>query len=503
MPSTSKNLAQKLAHFGFSTADYRLFPTIRRAIQRFAPDALRHLYDHIRSQPDASAFFGSSQAMDHARDKQLEHWLALFAGTPDDRYEARAQQIGNVHARIGLSPSWYISSYARILSDILPRMLRWSPTRPFARREAAATLLVRTALMDMEIALSAYFTAEQAARRDVTDRLSRALTALAQGDFSRPLEDVPADYAQIATDFEEMRTRVCATLTEVTGAATRITASSGEINQASSDLSMRTEQQAATLEQTAAAMQEITATVDDTATSSARANQAVATMRGQIEASGVLVGDAIGAMRRIEASSGEISEIIAVIDGIAFQTNLLALNAGVEAARAGDAGKGFAVVASEVRALAQRSADAARDVKARITGSGEQVEEGVRLVTRTADALGQIVTHITEVSGLVSGIAQAAEAQAGSLRQVNTAVGEMDGVTQQNAAMVEEATAAARSLAGEAQELSQRVSTFRLGTGGSAARRVAPAPAPAAPVVHRMRAAIVGNTAVQEDWSSF
>jgi methyl-accepting chemotaxis protein len=185
-------------------------------------------------------------------------------------------------------------------------------------------------------------------------------------------------------------------------------------------------------------------------------------MRVDIEASGKLVGQAVEAMRRIESDSDEISEIIAVIDGIAFQTNLLALNAGVEAARAGPAGSGFAVVASEVRALAQRSADAARDVKTRITGSSEQVGQGVRLVTDTGQALAQIVARISEVSDLVSGIAAAADAQATRLQQVNTAVSEMDHVTQQNAAMVEQTTAAARHLAEDAANLCRRMGALRL-----------------------------------------
>nr|WP_277925945.1 methyl-accepting chemotaxis protein [Sphingomonas sp. JXJ CY 53] len=183
--------------------------------------------------------------------------------------------------------------------------------------------------------------------------------------------------------------------------------------------------------------------------------------RADAEQSGEVVGRAVEAMHGIERSSAEISEIIAVIDGIAFQTNLLALNAGVEAARAGDAGKGFAVVASEVRALAQRSADAAKDVKTRINTSSEQVALGVELVGEAGKALTRINGRINEISGLVADIANSAEQQATGLMQVNTAVGEMDGVTQQNAAMVEEATAAARSLADEAQVMATEVGRFK------------------------------------------
>jgi methyl-accepting chemotaxis protein len=213
-------------------------------------------------------------------------------------------------------------------------------------------------------------------------------------------------------------------------------------------------------------------------------------------------------MAGIERAASEISEIITVIDGIAFQTNLLALNAGVEAARAGDAGKGFAVVASEVRALAQRSADAAKDVKARITASSEQVDAGVSLVSETGSALERIIAAITEVDGLVADIATSAEQQATGLQQVNTAVAEMDGVTQQNAAMVEEATAAARSLAAEADTLANHIGRFNLGEIAEVA------PAQSANPVHQLQTRVsraqraprsIGNNAVaaSEGWSEF
>ena len=470
------SFSDKLTRFGFTRTHYSLFPIIRRAIDAHAPAALDQLYDRIRAEPAAAAMFGSPAMMDHARTKQLEHWQALFGGEPDPRYEARATQIGHVHARIGLSPTWYISSYARVLDHLLPRLLRWSPLRPFARRRAAAALLVRTALLDMDVALAAYFHAEQAARQDVTDKLGRALDSLARGDFATPLPALPGDYQALASDFEAMRRRVCATLVEVTGAAGRIATGSGEINLASDDLSRRTEQQAASLEETAAAMEQITATVRETASGATRANTVVRDTRAEAEQSGDVVRRAVEAMGGIERASHENSDIISVIDGIAFQTNLLALNAGVEAARAGDAGKGFAVVASEVRALAQRSADAARDVKTKITASTDQVDAGVELVSETGQALERIIARIAEISALVGAIATSAEHQATGLQQVNTAVAEMDGVTQQNAAMVEQATAAARGLAEEAEALTRRVSTFRLDEGAAAQLERQPQP---------------------------
>jgi methyl-accepting chemotaxis protein len=252
--------------------------------------------------------------------------------------------------------------------------------------------------------------------------------------------------------------------------------------------------------------------VRNSAEGAGRANVAVGEARIEAQRSGEVLRRAIEAMAGIERSSAEISDIITVIDGIAFQTNLLALNAGVEAARAGDAGRGFAVVASEVRALAQRSADAAKDVKSRITASSQHVDAGVKLVSETDHALNSIITRIANISTLVSGIALSAEQQASSIQQLNTAVAEMDGVTQQNAAMVEEATAAARSLAAEADALAERVARFTIDGAPKPLATTRPAAA-----VHRLpsfsaesgrrarRAGTGGKTAlaVADDWASF
>jgi len=354
------------------------------------------------------------------------------------------------------------------------------------------------------------------AQREMANGLALGLGALAEGNLTfRIATPFPADFEALRLDFNRAMDAIMDAVTAVNHAAVGINTGSTDILQASDDLSQRTEQQAASLEETAAAMDEITATVRQTAAGAVRANGVVAEARVEAEQSGQVVARAVDAMSGIERSSNEISEIISVIDGIAFQTNLLALNAGVEAARAGDAGRGFAVVASEVRALAQRSAEAAKDVKTRITASSEQVDAGVGLVSETGAALQRIIARFTEISDLVSQIAVAAEQQATGLQQVNTAVGEMDGVTQQNAAMVEESTAAARALSGEADELARQVARFRIEA--AASRPVAVAQALP---VHRLqqRAAQAGRrlgnqsrrggsaavaVAPADDWSDF
>ena len=359
--------------------------------------------------------------------------------------------------------------------------------------------------------LAAAERAKQEQANLIVGSIGDGLDKLAHGDLTARVEvELTGVFAKLKTDFNNAMEELSRTLGAVSQATGGVHTGASEISQASNDLSRRTEQQAASLEETAAAMDQITATVRASAESAVRANKATAQARSEAEQSGTVVTRAMQAMAGIERSSAEISEIISVIDGIAFQTNLLALNAGVEAARAGDAGKGFAVVASEVRALAQRSAEAARDVKARITASSEQVEAGVSLVGETGAALNRIISAVAEVDSLVGDITTAAEQQASGLQQVNTAVAEMDGVTQQNAAMVEEATAASRSLAAEADQLAQHIGRFKLDAKPAVVATLNP--------VHKLqtragtagrisRPATGGNTALavaaDQDWSEF
>ncbi len=362
-------------------------------------------------------------------------------------------------------------------------------------------------------AMAAFRESALAAREADTQRqmalvLGEGLGKLAAGDLSVRIDaELQEPFATLASDFNAAVAALRAAMLSVSTVATDIRKGAGEISAASDDLSQRTEQQAASLEQTAAAMEQITATMRETALSAGRADQIVGAARSEAIESGDIVHRAVEAMARIERTSTEISDIIAVIDGIAFQTNLLALNAGVEAARAGDAGKGFAVVASEVRALAQRSAEAAKDVKQRITASVQTVDTGVALVSETGRSLERIIARIGEISTLVSDISGSAEQQSQGLAQVNTAVSEMDGVTQRNAAMVEESTAAARSLSSEADALSAEIGRFSLGEIAVRDQRDtvrslpvrSGRPALAAPV-RRGKAAVA---LVEDDWSEF
>jgi len=303
----------------------------------------------------------------------------------------------------------------------------------------------------------------------VVEGLATGLERLAGGVLTFRLNTAfSPEYEKLRADFNAAMETMQGTVSEVATNTAAVRTASTEISQASDNLSRRTEQQAASLEETAAALDEITATVRKTADGAGQARDAVGVARADAERSGVVVRDAVAAMSEIESSAQQISQIIGVIDEIAFQTNLLALNAGVEAARAGDAGRGFAVVASEVRALAQRSADAAKEIKALISASSQQVDRGVSLVGETGKVLERIVTQVTQINGVVTEIANSAEEQSTGLQQVNTAVNQMDQVTQQNAAMVEEATAASHALAGEADTLQRLIARFEVGTAPAA-----------------------------------
>jgi methyl-accepting chemotaxis protein len=362
-----------------------------------------------------------------------------------------------------------------------------------------------------------------------SDTLSQALDQLAAGDLTHRISNLSdGPNARLQDAFNASMQQLEDMIGAVRATALGVTTSSDEIRAASEDLALRNEQQAASLEETAASVGTLATITRQSAERALSSKRAIDESHDHAVQGGAVVRKAVEAMGAIEKSSSEITQIIDVIDGIAFQTNLLALNAGVEAARAGEAGKGFAVVANEVRALAQRSADAARDIKGLIDNSTRHVSEGVGLVGETGNLLEAIVHQIGSIAGQITEISGMAATQATNIDQVNSAVGAIDKMTQQNAAMVEEATAATRSLATEAQRLGELVSQFRVGeqSAGTAAPIVAmraQAPATTREAKPRMassrtpartaQAPVAGNLAIKsqptatafadEDWSEF
>ena len=320
------------------------------------------------------------------------------------------------------------------------------------------------------------FATDVTARVRTVSSLGDALKRLCSGDFGFQLtEPFSAEFEFLRHDLNRSVSQLCDTFREISASVELISQGTREITQGVGDLSRRTESQAANLEETAAALEEITANVGSSAQRAQEARDVAGSAKASAEKSGDVVAHAVDAMSRIEDSSSKISNIIGVIDEIAFQTNLLALNAGVEAARAGEAGRGFAVVAQEVRELAQRSAKAAKEIKDLIQNSATEVASGVKLVSDTGGALKSISQLIVEINDHVVAISTAAREQSSGLVEVNSAVNGMDQMTQQNAAMVEESSAAASTLSNETQKLQGMIGQFNLGNhhGGSVVLRSA------------------------------
>jgi len=345
-------------------------------------------------------------------------------------------------------------------------------------------------------------------REEAMAKIGSSLAAVAQSDLTVRLHNLPADFSGVASDFNEALDKLSGAMGTVKDSIGAINNTSSEIRQATLDLSERSEKQAASLQSSAQAMAELTRSVVEYADLASGANRSMEQARDEAEKGGEVVSRAIVAMQGVDKASMEIADIIVLIDAIAFQTNLLALNAGVEAARAGDAGKGFAVVANEVRALSQRAADAANAVKSRVSTVTENVRSGATLVNETGEALHRIIDRVKSVGDAIAAIAETASQQSSGLSQVNGAIGAMDSMTQQNAAMVEETTAATQSLAREVGMLAKAFGSFQINSTGNApsytpieravpfARQRPPAPRPAP---------VIGNLAVSndQDWSEF
>jgi len=392
---------------------------------------------------------GKSHAMflspDDAKDrKATELWNQLNRG---EAVSGKFMILGKGHREL-----WLQASYNPIV-DKIGRVVK------IVQIAADITQVEQ----DRRTAESSERQANAAAQEKVVSGLARGLSDLAAGNLAaRIAEPFPGQYETLRCDFNKAMDELQAAMRSIAGNALSISLGAGEISQSADDLSRRTEQQAASLEETAAALDEMTAILQKAADNAKQANSIVAVTRSDAEQSCQVVNGAVVAMAAINTSSRQISQILGVIDEIAFQTNLLALNAGVEAARAGDAGRGFAVVASEVRALAQRTSEAAKEIKELISTSSQHVATGVDLVGQAGNALNMIAGKVNDVSTLVAEIAVAAQEQSSGLGEINAAMNQMDQVTQQNAAMVEESTAASHQLKSEAAELTELTARFKI-----------------------------------------
>jgi methyl-accepting chemotaxis protein len=539
--ASSPNIEKRLEFMELSREDATKIAELGPVIERELPKALDRFYARAGKTPETARFFRSADHMAAAKQAQLGHWANIAKGNFGTDYADHVLAIGRVHAKIGLEPQWYIGGYAIIVDHLVQAAVKEHfPKRGlFAGKGADAETvgemignLAKAVLLDMDLSISVYIDEKEAALKKTQARMledanaiseifGRAISAIADKQLDHQITDeLPENYHALRDTFNAAAAELADTIARIESSASQIKVESEQIHNSADNLAKRTEQQAASVEETAAALEEITATVADSTKRAEEANALAARTKAGAERSGEVVTQAVAAMDAIESSSNEISNIIGVIDEIAFQTNLLALNAGVEAARAGDAGKGFAVVAQEVRELAQRSAKAAKEIKSLITNSSLQVKSGVALVAETGKALGTIVSEVGEISSHINAIYQAAREQTTALTDINHSVNTMDQGTQQNAAMVQDANAASQNLAQESGRINDMLGEFNTGRprarlqAATPARPIAsskvtisaPAPAPvkkaAAPA--RRAPAVVGNTALAQDsWEEF
>jgi methyl-accepting chemotaxis protein len=478
------DIERRLDYLGLDKAALDELRSLKPLIEKELGPALDKFYAVVRKSPEVSGFFSNDAHIDRAKTAQLDHWVNIADGDFTGDYAEKVQTIGRVHARIGLEPRWYIGGYALVVEHLITETAKtfWPKQGILPRRhmgpEALAakfSSLIKALLLDIDLSVSVYMdtsdiSKQQAVqaqvvgeeRQIVSDSFGAALKRISNGDLTaRITGPLPEAYETLREDFNQAISTLAQTIGNIGAGAGAIHLGASEIAAASSDLAKRTERQAANLEETAAAVEEVTTTVRQTAQSADAANTLVIAARDNAQRGGEVVEHAIVAMGEIQASSAAIANIVEVIDEIAFQTNLLALNAGIEAARAGEAGRGFAVVAQEVRALAQRCADAAKDIQDLIVKSHGQVEDGVRSVNEVAQQLRQIVTQVVEVSAVFGSIRGSTAEQATGLLAVNQAVNAMDQITQQNAAMVEQASAASQALTQEAASIAAQLSAFR------------------------------------------
>ena len=497
------SLQQRLDFIGLDDKRLASLGKIRASVGRHLGPALALFYEKLATVPAVASFFEGKPHMDRARDRQDGHWGLLASGRFDAHYLEASKKIGLRHARIGLEPRWYIGGYGVIVETLLkgvvtdvlaewaaeqkPGLLRPRPDTGKVAEQLGESLgaLVKTVMLDMDLAITVYFEklTEESAERD---RLAKAkieaavsmtgatLKSLAKGDLTARIDDeFDSEFQQIKDDTNAVADQLERIVLQLREMSRSLKSATSEILSGTNDLADRTTRQAAMIEETSAAMEQLKHTVTENA---GRVEQATAMAQAASDLAaqgGAVMVDANGAMERITASSSKISNIIGMIDDIAFQTNLLALNASVEAARAGEAGKGFAVVAVEVRRLAQNAAQASRDVKELIDRSEVEVKGGTALVAEATTKLQRIVQSVRENGALMRDIAEATGMQASAIEEITVAVRQMDEMTQHNAALVEETNAATEQTEGRACDLDRMVEVFQVSGSRQEKRRAA------------------------------
>lgn len=478
---SNTEMTSRLEFAAFDTKQRSLLASAQKRIESILPRALDRFYTNVRNTPQTMRFFKDEKHMGTAKGAQSRHWSRIASGQFDDAYYESVRRIGERHAIIGLEPRWYIGAYSVLLEEMFrglaggSRLKRLLPGR--SRDVELLIAVMKAALVDMELSVSIYFERTKESQVTVVEALENELGRLSRGDLTAQIEaEFAPEYATVKSNFNKALANLRGIIGSVMSSATLLRTGSGEIAQASEDLARRTESNAANLEETSAAItqidQRIKATADAASRTVAQADQTIHTVSGGRST----VDEAVQAMGRVSESAKGIDSVIEGLDKIAFQTRVLAMNAAVEAGRAGEAGRGFAVVADLVSALAMRAEEEAGRARDQLTVTQTDIVTAVDAVQKVDGSLAAITEGVGEVHSSLGTMATDNQAQAVAITQISAAISSMDQATQQNAAMVEQTSAAARNLLTEVSSLTEQAGAFNTGNSTDAVVRASSSP---------------------------
>lgn len=482
------DLAGRRHFMGLLDDDCQSIRAIRDIVERELPNALDIFYAKVKETPSIRRFFSSDAHMQSAKKAQQDHWKNIAAANFGEEFAGKVNEIGRVHARIGLEPRWYIGGYAIVLEHLIQSVILSSPTKwrfwgqKSQEQEKLAkqvSSLCKAVLFEMDLTISVYLTEAEKTRNRVRDEaihqeqdfvsqsFGAVIQAVAEGDLSRSMcGALPLPYMPLQNNMNAAIESLRDTLLTVTKTTQEIDCVAQEISNAAHELAQRTERQATSVENTASAIEQITATVSSTALRVSEASGLVETCHGITRRFAEMIERAIDTMQEIEKSSDSISNITVIMDAISAQTNILALNTAVEAARAGHAGNGFKVLAEQIRALANRAGEASKNVRGLTAQTQAQVARGASTMQEAGEEIGTIITGIAHVSRHLKAIDEAAREEAGALRDVNGAVVTIDQGTRQNAQMAEQTYTASSGMVRKAGQLRDVLNGFRLRASG-------------------------------------